>query len=122
MRDKHHILHNRLEWELRPEARRLRQTRTLVPDIDRTVHNQIHAVCPPVPPLGYYALRVIENHFEEGNSTLQSMDNLMKAIEIGANHPRAHDLEKHMADLAIWAIDLQRPWIAEGRTHLRLVV
>lgn len=122
MRDRHHILHNRQEWELRPEARRLRETRTLVPELDRRVHNEIHAVCPPVPMLGYYALRMIESRFEEGNNTLQSMDNLCRAIDLGADHPRAHRIERGMADLAIQAIELQRPWISQGERHLRLVV
>jgi hypothetical protein len=121
MRDQHHILHNRQEWELRPEARRLRGARTLMPELDRRVHDEIHAVCPPVPLLGYYALRLIEQNFEEGRNTLQSMDNLMHAIDLSAAHPKTHYIERGMADLAIQAIELQRPWIADGMRHIGLV-
>lgn len=122
--DSHHILHNRQEWSLRPEARRLRETRTLIPYIDRSVHNEIHATCPPVPALGYYALKLVESRFHEGSGTLQSMDNLMAAIEVSSRHPRSHQIERDLAQLAIQAIDLQRPIIAEAlpANHLRLVI
>src|SRR4051812_45788791 len=118
-RDKHHVLHHRQEWTLRPEAERLRETRTLMPSIERSVHNEIHATCPPIPLLGYHALRMVNSRFEEGRTTIESMDNLMFAIETSARHPRAHPLELDLADLAIHAIDLQRPLLAEatGERH-----
>jgi len=122
--DRHHLLFSRQEWTLRPDAERLRETRTLVPVLDRSLHNEIHATCPPVPLLGYYALRLVATRFEEGNNTLQSMDNLMSAIDVSSRHPRAHQIERDLAQLAIQAIDLQRDYVADAmpRNHLRLVV
>lgn len=122
--DAHHILHNRQEWTLRPDARRLRDRPTLIPRIERSIHNEIHATCPAVPPLGYYALRLVAERFHEGKDTLSSMDNLMAAIEVSSRHPRAHQIEKDMAQLSIHAIELQRPILSEAipRNHLRLVV
>lgn len=123
-RDKHHVLHDRQEWTLRPQAERLREIPTLVPEMDRRDHDRIHAICPSVPLLGYHTLQIVQNRFVEGRTTLQSMDNLMAAIERSKSHPRAHQIEKDLADLAIHAIDLQRPLIAEalGERRLRLVI
>lgn len=120
-RDGHHILHNKQEWLLRPDARSLRETPTLIPRIERDAHVEIHQNCPPVPLLGYYALQRTLSMFEEGDTTIQSMDNLMKAIEHAANHPKAHIIEKHLAELAIWSIDLQRPFIAEATGYVRVL-
>ena len=115
-RDDHHILHNRQEWELRPNAKRLRQTPSLIARLERPLHDEIHRECPPVPLLGHYALERTVRLFEAGSTTLESMDNLMLAIEQSSQHPKAHDIEKHLAELAVWAIDLQRPFIGRIRT------
>lgn len=118
--DRHHILNNRQEWSLRADARTLRETPTLIPVLDRDLHETLHANTPPVPLLGFYALRSTLANFQEGVTPLQSMDNLMFAIEAAGKNPRTHPLERSLGDLAIQAIDLQRPYIAQG-TRLRLV-
>lgn len=45
----------------------------------------------------------------------------MSSIEQSVNHPKAHVIEKHLADLAIWAIDLQRPFIGEAVQRRRFI-
>ena len=115
----HHIVHTAKEWELRPEARRIRQTPTLIVPIERSLHEEIHHNCPAVPLLGYHALLAVNSSFEEGNTALESMDNLMLAIEKAGNHPKAHLIEKKLAELAVWAIDLQRPFITEATDRQR---
>lgn len=114
-KDGHHILHNKQEWTLRPDAKKLRETPTLVPRLDRVTHNEIHRYAPAVPLLGYHALQRTLSFFEEGDTTIQSVENLMRAIEHAANHPKAHIIEKHVAELAIWAIDLQRPFLVNNQ-------
>lgn len=124
MRDGHHILHNRQEWSLRPEASALRETPSLIPRIDREVHNEIHRVCPAVPLLGYHALLRTRSNFEPTGSTMKDIDNLQYAIEDAIQHPRSHPIERGLGDLALWAIDLQKPILKEeleGRTHLWIV-
>jgi hypothetical protein len=116
--DRHHILHYRQEWTLRPGAEKLRESRPLVPTLPREVHNEIHANCPPVPLLGYHALaRTVKLYRPLMGDTLGSMDNLMFAIEEAADHPRSHPIERDLAELAIQAVDLQRPYIKEGLQH-----
>jgi len=106
--DKHHILHNRLEWSARPQALALRERPELVPTIDRDVHNELHRIAPAVPLLGYYALNRIQAVYEPQEGTIASIDSLIKAIDIAGNHRRAHHVERGMADLAIQAIQIQR--------------
>ncbi len=113
-RDGHHILFNRQEWRLRPEALRIREHPSLIPNLDRDAHEELHANCPAVPPLGYYTLvRVAKNWYPQ-RDTLRSMDELMHAIDKAADHPLAHDIERGVAHLAVEAIGLQRPYVAEG--------
>ena len=113
-RDRHHILHNRVEWHSRPESAQLRETPSLMPMIDRQVHNDLHRYCPPVPTLGIYALQRVVRDFRPSTDVFQSIENLMTSIERSADHPRMHELEREMAYIAIDAIDLQRPFIKEG--------
>jgi hypothetical protein len=111
----HHILHHAQEWSLRPEARQLRETHELkVFPIDLSDHQLIHKECPPIPLLGFYALkRTLNEFYPVRNDTMATMDNLMSAIEVAGNNPRAHRIEKELAQLVVWSIDLQRPFIAD---------
>lgn len=106
--DKHHILHNRIEWSARPESLALRESPPLVPLIDRDVHDEIHRIAPAVPALGIYALKMINRLYVPEPSTIKSIDNLLMAIDTAANHRRAHRIERIMADCAIDAIEIQR--------------
>lgn len=116
--DRHHILHHKQEWTLREKAELLRESPPLIPSIPREVHNEIHANCPPVPLLGYHALaRTLSSYVPLWGDTLGSMDNLMFAMEEAQSHPRAHAIERDLAELAIQAVDLQRPYIREGLGH-----
>jgi len=121
-RDAHHILHNKQEWSLRPESKALRETSSLVVRLDRPLHEELHRECPAVPLLGIHALERTLRTYEGHSSHLVSMEHLMTAIEQSANHPKAHIIEKHLAELAIWSIDLQRPFVADGLQPLRTVL
>lgn len=110
-RDSHHVLWPRQEYTLRPEAKKLRESQGLVPKIDRSLHDEIHRNCPPVPLLGFHALQRTLREFQPHPDTLISMDNLMFAIEISGKHPKAHDIERELAALAVQAIDLQREFL-----------
>lgn len=112
--DCHHILHNREEWSLRNDALFLRETPSLIPALERSVHDEIHETCPPVPLLGCYALAIIRREFEPTPDTIETMENLMFAIEEAGRHPKAHPLEKDLGQLAIEAVRLQIPDIREG--------
>ena len=115
--DKHHILFNRQEWTLRPDAESLRETRTLMPLMDRSVHNELHKQCPPVPALGHIALYRVLREFTPGGDVFSSIDNLLLAIESANKSPKAHRLERSLGHLTMQGIALQRPFIKEGLYH-----
>lgn len=118
METAHHILHNRKEWTLRPEARKLRETPSLIPVLGTwAIHKELHDNCPPVPCLGYNGLLQAYKNFEPTDDTFTSVDNLLFAIEKASHHPKAHPVERELAQLAVEAIDLQRPYIKEGLLH-----
>lgn len=112
--DAHHILHHRQEWTLRREAESLRESPPLVPRMNREAHNELHRDVPPVPLLGHYALlRTVRSYEPAYGDTMTSVDNLMFAIEEATRSPKAHQIEKDIAWLAINAIDLQRPYLRD---------
>lgn len=113
-RDAHHVCFYRQEWRLRPEAKAIREHPSLVPNLDRDAHEELHANCSSVPPLGYHTLiRVAKNWYPQ-RDTLRSMDELMYAIDKASEHPLIRPIERDVAQLAIQAIDAQKPYIEEG--------
>lgn len=112
--DKHHVLFDKASWTLRKEGIYVREQPSLKPAIDRDAHNELHRNCPPVPALGYYALRRVSRDFVPGSTPLRSMSNLTRSIEASSRHLNVHRIEKELAGLAVEAIDLQRPYIKEG--------
>lgn len=112
--DRHHIVHNRLEWSSRPESSAIRETISLIPRMDRAAHDELHRNCPPIPLLGFHALQRTLSDFHPTHDTFESMDALMKSMEYASHHPKAHPIEKQMALLAIQAVDLQRPYVRAG--------
>jgi hypothetical protein len=114
---RHHILHERWSWTARPDAKRLRDTPSLIPNIPRDIHDELHDKCPHVPLLGSYALRNVAGIYVPTGDTLKDMDGLMSCIERASRNPRAHLIERDLAGLAIEAIDMQRPYIIGGLTR-----
>lgn len=112
--DNHHIVFNRQEWTLRPKARAIREHPSLIVNMPRALHNEIHATCPAVPLLGYAALDIVQTNWDPDPNHLKSMDNLLFAIDTVSIHPKAHQIERALAQLAGQAVELQRPYIIEG--------
>ncbi len=122
-KDKHHIIHHGLEWSMRPQALAIRETPSLIPAMPRDYHEYIHATVPAIPLLGYHALNHTLSRFKPNDDTLETMDNLMSAIEHASRHPKAHAVERDLAQLAIHAIDLQRPLIEDlHSTRKRILI
>lgn len=119
--DAHHLLFERFSWNSRPESAALRAEPTLIPTIPRRTHNEIHATIPAVPLLPLHGLMRVWSRFEPGDTTMQSVDNLMSTIEQATKHPKMKPLEKELCHLAVRAIDLQRPLLREGIREMRRI-
>ena len=118
----HHPIHNRLEWTLRPEAQYIREHPTLLFPMEIPLHQELHQKCPTIPLLGVHALQQVVRIWKPSQDKLQSIDNLQFAIERAGNHPRAHEVERSLGQLAIHAIDLQKPYLRESLGLRRLYV
>lgn len=112
--DAHHLIHSKRDWSTRPETLIIREHPSLIPRIDRDTHEALHRACPPVPLLGYHALLRTIRLWTPHEDTIRSMDNLMFAIEEASWHPKSHPIESALAELAIQAIDLQKPFVRSG--------
>ena len=112
--DRHHVLFNKREWESRPQYKELRQNPGLIVPMDRDIHNELHRSLAHVPVLGYHAIMAVNKEFYRGRTHLETLDNLMFAIESLENHPRLPDLDKSLANIALQSLDIQKPFIIEG--------
>lgn len=112
--DKHHVLYNAREWESRPQYKELRQNPGLIIPIDRDVHNELHRNVAHVPVLGYYGILAVNKEFYRGRTPLDNVENLMFAIETIQKNDRMTEIDKGLAELALMAVDLQRPYIVDG--------
>ena len=111
--DDHHIVHNRQEWELRPEGKLIRQTPSLIVHIPRSEHDYIHANSPAIPLLGIHALQRTANFFRPSGDTLTDISRLQSSIERAVKHPKSHEIETRLGHLAIESLDIQRLLIKE---------
>lgn len=109
--ERHHILFNKRAWTSYREAETLREERSLIVPLEHDAHKELHKNVPIVPLLGYYGLVAVRNNFEAGSDPLESIDNLQLVIEKAKKHPRAHSIEKSLAELAIEALELQKQFI-----------
>lgn len=112
--DRHHVLFNKREWESRPQYRELRENAGLIIPMDREVHNELHRAVSQVPVLGYYGIMAVHREFYRGRTHLQTMDNLMFALETASEHNRLSDLDRSLASIALQAVEVQRPFIVSG--------
>lgn len=109
MISRHHLLFNGRAWSAYGEGRSLRETPSLIIPMEHEAHQELHKNIPIVPMLGYYGLASTRKFFEPEYDG-RDIDRLQQAIEKSKGHPRSHMLERSLADLAIHAIDLQKPY------------
>ena len=112
--DRHHVLFNKREWESRPQYKQLRNDSGLIVPMDRDVHNELHRASPFVPTLGYYGVMAVQREFYRGRTHIDTVDNLLFAIEDSVKNEKLSDMERSLATLALQAVETQKPYIIEG--------
>jgi len=86
----------------------------MIAHIDLDTHDELHKVCPGVPPLDIYMAQRVQKLYEPHANPIKGIDRLSSAIEIASQHHRAHPIEVSLAMLTIQAVRLQIPFIREG--------
>ena len=115
--ERHHGAFDRISWSARKEARALRNDPHNIYWMEHDPHRELHDAVPFVPVLGWQALQIVLREYYPATDPGKNLDHLIKAIEIAKQHPRACELERTMADLAISAFDMQRPFILDNRNR-----
>lgn len=121
-RQAHHTLFNRYAWTANSDLKAIREDRRLIVPLDPDTHRELHQSVSHVPPISYHmARRVLQNFAEYDTDTyMHNIENLQFSIEEAMSHPKADRIEHEIGDLALFALDLQKPYIDES-LPLRIV-
>lgn len=112
--DNHHILSYRAQWDAMIATAALRAMPGLIALGPRPIHDETHRAVEYVPPLSIHIAQHTYNYYEDvPDDNLQSMDNFMMAVERATKHRRATPVEIEIAKMAISAVDLQKPYVAQ---------
>ena len=117
----HHTQFYKAIHESQNDLRRLRRDPRLIVSIETGAHNELHRNVAMVPPLPMHmAGRALANFWEYGDAgdPIDNLQNYMRSIEKAAKHPKAKELEKTIAETAVWACEMQIPWIQQGYINL----
>jgi hypothetical protein len=121
-KEDHHLLHDRVSWESRDTGKIIRRNRGLIVPLESENHAELHRQTPVVPLLGYHALyRVARDYQTDGNNYLHNIELLQFAIEQAGKSPKAHEVERQIGKLAIYVLDLEKPFVEDeysGKLYL----
>ncbi len=111
MKDRHHMLNTRAQWNSMDVSRELRSK--YIYHLERETHQELHANVPPVPLLGYTALFRVLNTIQPRHDPAHDIDDLLFSIDKATRQSNTHPIERELGLLSIEAIELQRPYIMD---------
>lgn len=112
-RQQHHILFNRRSWEATDTLKELRQDKRLITPLDPDTHRELHQAVSHVPPLSYHIARralYTLSQFDYTDNPIEAADQLQLSIDEAMRHPRADTIERGVGELALLALELQKPF------------
>lgn len=113
-RDGHHVLNYRAQWDAMIGTAALRAMPGLIVDGPRPIHDELHRNVECVPPLTMHVAQHTLNYYQDRpEDNLRSIDNFMRSVDRAIRHPKASEMEKVIAQMAIHAVELQLPYIEE---------
>lgn len=118
MIDRHHVLYNAREWECRPQYKEVRTNSGLIIPMDREVHNELHRNTSAVPVIGYHAIQLVRKNFEQGDTHLETVDNLLSSLDHVEKSTKLSKTERALAAIALECVEDQVPYIKEGIAEL----
>lgn len=118
----HHMLFYKEEWQLRPQARQLRELGGLRVDLSQADHAEMHRRVALVPLLGVHALQRVVSDYKPVEALYTNIDRFCSITERALKSPHSHQIEKDLGHLTIQAILMQREFIEEvrGRKGVRV--
>lgn len=118
--EKHHILHHRALHEANKDSKILRNSLGMIALIDPDIHDELHRVCPGVPPLDIWTAQRTRAFMVPHPNPLQAIDNYLQAVERATQSPKSHPIERDLAALTMMAVELQKPYIKEVLINERM--
>lgn len=119
--NRHHTQFYRSMHECMPDLQHIRQDHRLIVPMDLDAHSELHKEVIMVPPLSHFiaqgALRLFEDMYD-AYDPVTNLQNYMDAIERAAEAPHICEMEKSVAELAVWACEKQIPYIQDGYIDL----
>lgn len=110
--DRHHLLFPRQEWELRPQAKRLREMGSFIVTMLRSDHDAMHRAVDIVPVMSHNTLMTVHSQFRPKNDTLKDLDGLALTIDRVTN-PQ-HEIEQSLGHLTVEALMLEKQFLKEN--------
>ena len=110
----HHPVFDRAKHNADKNGAEIRK-RILVP-MYVAAHRLLHAECPTVPVPNQHALRRVARDFNPHHkaSPVSKINQLADLYLLEAEHPRTHEIESGVLQLAAKSIRLQIPYIEDG--------
>ena len=118
--NRHHALFPRRLHEVNINTRELRRTHSLIPKLQVVGHMALHDTIEFVPPLDRITAAYVMHDFEPvDDDSIKSIEQLMLSIERAANNAKGVGvIGLANAELAVYALELQLPFIKEYQVEL----
>ena len=119
--NKHHTQFARAIHESMPNLKRIRTDSRLIVPLDIDAHNELHRNVAAVPSLTHdLAGRAFAlfRDYGDAHDPIDNLQNYMASIEEAVKHPKTMELERSMAELTVWACEMQIPYIQQGYVDL----
>ncbi len=111
---KHHVLFPGKVHEAHPATKEIRRNHWLQVPILQIGHTALHNEVTIVPSLDRYtAARVLRDYVPHRGDYVRSVEDLMFTIEDALKHPRTTAIEISNAQVAVYALELQLPFLKE---------
>lgn len=114
--ERHHVLYNRYAYTANKDLAALREDKRLIVPLEHDTHAELHREISHVPPLSYHMARHVLRAYSEfeADSYLHNVENLQRSIEGAMKHPRADGIERGLGELAVHALDMQKPFLDDS--------
>lgn len=120
-RDDHHLLHDRVAWESRPESLSIRNN-LIARNMARVAHDQLHRETTPVPVPLIHSLQWVSRRFHDKTDIFKGIDDMSFLLEAANKLKYVKPIEVEVNLLAIEALQAQIPYLQDGLPSTSTVI
>ena len=117
----HHTAYYRRAWDSMEHLRRIRADSRLQVPLELDAHAELHKNIDMIPPLpislGLRAYSLFRD-YGDAHDPVENVQNFMRSIEAAGREPRERELNRSIGENAVWAFEMQIPWIQQGYVDL----